>query len=677
MRLSVSVKIVLSNLIILSLLVFSTAAMMLGGAQQRQQIRVATDASEIAADKVLDFLVSVKNTNIDVVQIQQWLTDISATRALDGLNDGFDKAAESKTLAEAHLAQVRALAIEIGATDILAEIDQVQKALEPYYSLGTEMANAYIAGGPEAGNKMMGNFDGAAEAMSTALEALVAKADTVAGTARATMQAELAQATKLASDISNLTLALTVIGLVVALVVMAVLHMHIVKPLAAMTGSLRRIGDGELNVVVPAVGKRSDEIAEMARALASLRDSTAENARLRAAQKELELSAEQGRRKAMENMAEAVESASRAAVENVSNETRMMDETAEAMAASAQQVSENAESVAAAAEQALANAQAVAGATEELTASIHEIHAQVSHAMTVSRKAVEHGDQTKDTIDSLSAVVGQISEVANLIRDIASQTNLLALNASIEAARAGEAGKGFAVVANEVKNLANQTTHSTDQITDKITQVQNATDDAVKAVAQIGLAIRDMDAISATIGAAMDQQTAATQEIARNVTETASANKEVARRIAYVSTEAQGTGEKAALVQAVSTRVSDGVKELRQTLVRVVRTATSDVDRRRDARIAIGAPCSVQIGKAKAVDARLVNMSTGGALIEGVDLPLGAKATLSTPLFPTALPFTVVAGVEAGVSVEFTLTDLQQHALAARLGDVAEGRKSA
>ena len=110
----------------------------------------------------------------------------------------------------------------------------------------------------------------------------------------------------------------------------------------------------------------------------------------------------------------------------------------------------------------------MASATEELTSSIREISGQVSHAMSASRQAVESCERTTMTIDSLSGVVAQIGDVANLIRDIAAQTNLLALNATIEAARAGEAGKGFAVVASEVKNLATQTTNSTEEISKKI-----------------------------------------------------------------------------------------------------------------------------------------------------------------------------------------------------------------
>ena len=84
-------------------------------------------------------------------------------------------------------------------------------------------------------------------------------------------------------------------------------------------------------------------------------------------------------------------------------------------------------------------------------------------------------DKVVDVIESieeesriLSEEIQKVGKVAQQIDAIAKQTNLLALNATIEAARAGEAGKGFAVVAGEVKQLANQTSAATSEISETL-----------------------------------------------------------------------------------------------------------------------------------------------------------------------------------------------------------------
>ncbi|MEQ9331630.1 methyl-accepting chemotaxis protein [Thalassobaculum sp.] len=676
MRLTLGVKLTLSNAALALLLVIAAGAMIFGAELQRRQVEAANRSADLAAGTALDLVATVKRLNIDVIQIQQWLTDISATRALDGLNDGFEKAAESKASAEANLNAAEGLAQSAGQKELSAEFGKVRAALGPYYAQGTTMAKAYIAGGPEAGNKMMGDFDAKAEAMSAALDNVVTRVDRMADDARANMRRDLAEAGGLAELFELTAIALAGAGILLSLLVFVFVRRHVVRPLGGMTDALGRIGEGEVDVTVPAVGGRSDEIADMARALLILRDRTAENRRLQEAQRESEAAAETSRREALIEMAETVERESRVAVELVADETRTMDDAAAGMEGSAADVSANAQSVASAADLALANAQAVASATEQLTASIQEISGQVANAMRASRQAVDSGERTRLTIDSLSTVVAQIGDVANLIREIAAKTNLLALNATIEAARAGEAGKGFAVVAEEVKSLANQTTQSTEEITHKISEIQAVTGQAVEAVAQISVAIRDMDEISTTIAAAMEEQSAATQDIARSVAETADAANEVAQRIADVSTEAATTGGKARLMRDVAGRVASGVDGLRQTLVRVVRTATSDVDRRQHDRYDLSAPCEVR-QNGRTVPSAILNGSGGGALLAGLQLAVGSTGELVSAVLPRPLRFRVVNSDAGNTSVAFGLDPAAKAELAGRFAAAAGKAKRA
>jgi len=82
-------------------------------------------------------------------------------------------------------------------------------------------------------------------------------------------------------------------------------------------------------------------------------------------------------------------------------------------------------------------------------------------------------NQVSDVAQELNNSAGQMNAIIQTITNIAEQTTLLALNASIEAARAGESGRGFAVVANEVRTLADNSSASTQEISNIITQLQS------------------------------------------------------------------------------------------------------------------------------------------------------------------------------------------------------------
>jgi methyl-accepting chemotaxis protein len=412
------------------------------------------------------------------------------------------------------------------------------------------MAQAYVAGGPAAGNPMMPAFDAVCDRIQAAshqgTEIVTARVQAGA----ASLTAASREAVDDAAGVLVVVLALGVLGIVASAIGGVVVVASIVPPLGAMTKVMSDLAADDLDVAVP-FAERRDEIGLMARALLHFKKQMLERRSLEAevrAEHEHELA--RGRRR--ETLTGAFDAMIRAVLAKVAATVHAVGGTATNLRAAAEQTSQQSAAVAAAAEQASANIQTVASAAEQLGASTNEISRRVQDTTRLTQEAVE-GMRTADaTIEGLSSATRTIGEIVTLITDIASQTNLLALNATIEAARAGEAGKGFAVVANEVKTLATQTARATSEIAEQIGGIQSSTQGAVTAIKVVAQAIGRVDEVVASIAAAVEQQNAATQEIVRNVGEAATGNAEVTRNIAQVSSAARTTGDMAVAMSGVA-----------------------------------------------------------------------------------------------------------------------------
>ena len=396
---------------------------------------------------------------------------------------------------------------------------------------------------------LLANYAPLVQIRETAIGEALARADRSADSARTYL-------------IYTVLLLLVIAGGIFA--VSAVFNRLVVSPLLALTQVITRLAAGNRNVEIPA-RERRNEIGHMAQAIETLRLNAVKASEI-AAENDTHHERQRARGEILEQFTAEFASVSRAAIDDVLNASRTMQQHAEVTASVSQEVARQSAVVASASSQASTNVQTVASASEELTSSINDIGRRLERSSAIAAKAMQEAQGATARVSKLSSTSGKIGEIVKLIEGIAAQTNLLALNATIEAARAGDAGKGFAVVASEVKALANQTAKATEDIATQVATIQQETGGAVEEILSISKTINDINAIAADVAAAVQEQNTATEEISRNVHEAARGTHGVSDSIAGVATTVGKSGaaakEMLAAVQLLSDCASGLTKEI-------------------------------------------------------------------------------------------------------------------
>lgn len=240
---------------------------------QNQSLEHDSEQTAAVAQGYLPLVIRIKDIKTNVIQVQQWLTDISATRGAPGFDDGFAEAASYAESFNTDVAEARRLATELDLTKVLTALKELEAAFPAFYAGGRTMAQVYIDKGPEGGNLQMGAFDSVAEVMGIATDKLVA---TVEDEAAATL-AELSSSAAAASAGNNALILQMGLLALAAVAVTGVGLTYLFRNLSTCFNSLdadiATVMAGDAESALRLDPARKDEFGPVSRAITAFRSS--------------------------------------------------------------------------------------------------------------------------------------------------------------------------------------------------------------------------------------------------------------------------------------------------------------------------------------------------------------------------------------------------------------------
>ena len=479
-----------------------------------------SDKVDRIANETLASVVAVGDMDLQRSQVQQFLTDVSATH---------DRAAyaEADAAAAAFLQDVAFLKAQPTYSNdpaAMERLNKIEAEFKGFQADGKRMAEAYINEGIEAGNLLMKGtdaqpgFDQASERMGEQLDAVrehqMTKADGIVKAA--------------AVESRRITTTMVIVGLLaglVALIAAYSMSRSFVRQIGGELGTAselaRHVAQGDLSTVIPLHPK----------------DHTSLMAQLKLMQDSLVSVVSQ-----VHSGSEAVATAS----EQIAQGNHDLSARTEQQASALEKTS---------------SSMAHLGSTVSVNANA--ANAANELARQASSVAVQGGEVVAEVVGTMRGISDasqKISDITSVIDGIAFQTNILALNAAVEAARAGEQGRGFAVVAAEVRTLAQRSAQAAKEIkgliadnVERVDQGALLVDRAGHTMQDVVSSIRRVSDIVAEISSASQDQSAGVIEVGQAVRQMDEGTQQNAALVEEMAAAASGLSAQARqLVQTVA-----------------------------------------------------------------------------------------------------------------------------
>ncbi len=368
-NLKIGTRIMLGFFVILSIFMAMTVVLTLS-------LNKVIYNSQFVKNESLPFTLTADEMNISITEVQQWLTDVSATHNRDGYNDADDAVKVFKS----GLEKFRAMFREENDTKMLHNMDKLEEAFDNLYDVGKKMAESYIKEGIEAGNVIMGDFDGASEELKDRMTAL-----------QKTQVEEAYEfsnnTVSMSEDVRKVLWTLTGVAILIGIIIAIYITRTISIPLKNFTFVVDNISKGDLTDNVDINSK--DEIG-------------------------------------------AMESAVKHMLEKLNTIVADIRRASENVASGSNELSSTSQTVAQGSTEQAASAEEASASMEQMSSNIRQTTDNSQQTEKIAGKAADDAKVGGQAVSDAMEAMKQIADKISIIEDIARQTNLLALNAAIE-----------------------------------------------------------------------------------------------------------------------------------------------------------------------------------------------------------------------------------------------------